>query len=85
VQRCQESGETCLPQILDEDGRTVQQAFTLCKDSRGLFRSDAADFLSIPSAISGFGIRHIDPSFAATWVVPGCAATRAARVVDGTL
>jgi hypothetical protein len=85
VQWGQESGETCLPQVLNEDRRTVQQAFTLCKDSRRLFRSDAGDFLSIPPAISGFGIRHIGPSFPATWVVPGCAATRAARVVDGTL
>ena len=85
MQRGQESGEPCLPQVLNEYRRTVQQVLTLCKDSRRLFRSDAGDFLSIPSAISGFGIRHIDPSFPATWVVPGCAATRAARVVDGTL
>jgi hypothetical protein len=85
VQWGQEVGKTYLPQVLNEDRRNVQQVLTLCKDSRRVFRSDAGDFLSIPSAISGFGIRHIDPSFPATWVVPGCAATRAARVVDGTL
>jgi len=34
VQRSQESGETCLPQVLNEDRRTVQQVLTLCKDSR---------------------------------------------------
>ena len=49
----QEAGETCLPQVLNENRRTVQQVLTLCKDSRRLFRSDAGDFLSIPSAISG--------------------------------
>ena len=66
-------------------GELSSRRSTLCKDSRGLFRSDAGDFLSISSATSGCGIRHIGPSFPATWVVPGCAATRAARVVDGTL
>jgi hypothetical protein len=47
VQRGHESGKPVPPQVLDQAWRTVQQALTLFEDSRGLFRSDAGDLLSI--------------------------------------
>jgi hypothetical protein len=68
VQRGKESGETCVPQVLNEVSRAVKQVLALGKDSRCLCRSDAGDSLSIlSSAISGCGIRHVGPSFPASW------------------
>ena len=49
VQRGQESGETCLPQVLNEGRRTVQQVLTLCKDSR----------LPLPVRCGGFSVYSV--------------------------
>ena len=63
----------------------MKQVLTLREHSGRLFRPDTRHFLPIASAICGWGIRHVGSSFPVTWLVPGCAATRAARSVDETL
>src|SRR5579863_177750 len=81
----QELWKARLAQVPTHSAGTFQQVLTTCENSRCLFRCDAWNLLLFSPAIPNCGIRHRRPSFPVTWVVPGCAATRSARFVDGTL